>query len=664
MLEQIRNHRYLLVSILLAVATFAVYLPVWNHEFVQYDDDVYVTKNSNVQSGFSWQSIKWAFTSGYASNWHPLTWLSHMLDWQLFGKNAGAHHIVNVLFHVANTILLFVVLNRMTKGFWQSAFVAGLFALHPLHVESVAWVAERKDVLSTLFWLLTMLAYVRYAQRPSAGQYLVILVPFALGLMAKPMLVTLPFVLLLLDYWPLGRLGSPKYTIKRLLLEKLPLLFLSAVSSVVTYLVQQKTGAMTPLPFNERVYNAICSYLAYIGKMVWPVRLAVLYPHPVNTLPVARAVAYGVILILITLFIIYYNRRHKYLLVGWLWYLGTLVPVIGIVQVGAQAMADRYTYIPLIGLFIIIAFGAAELLRNIPLKKIILTTLALCILIGCAVVTRIQLQYWRSSYVLFDRALTVIENNAVMQNNYANILSDLGRPEEAAKHLAESLKYIPNSPAIHNNYGNALRETGKLDEAIDHYNFALELDPDFALAHYNLGVTLAMKGKYEDAIRHYKQYLGPDANIADIHEGLATMLAREGKVADAVGQFQKALAAKPDSAEVLGNLGYAMAQSGDPEQAIKYYENALKIDPDHTITHGRLALALAAVGRIDEAIEQCRIVLKARPDDAEMFTNLGILLQSKGDLDGAANAYKKALKIDPDWQQARDRLDALNQPQN
>lgn len=664
MLEQIRNHRYLLVCILLAIATFAVYLPVRNHEFVYYDDDIYVTKNPNVQSGLSWQGVKWAFTSGYASNWHPLTWLSHQLDCQLFDLNPTGHHIVNVLFHVANTILLFVVLNRMTKGFWQSAFIAGLFALHPLHVESVAWVAERKDVLSTLLWLLTMLAYDRYSERPSAGRYLVILVPFALGLMAKPMLVTLPLVLLLLDYWPLLRFatkGRPFSNFPNLLIEKLPLIFLSAISSTVTYLVQQKSGAITFLPLKERVTNAICSYLAYIGKMVWPARLAALYPHPLNTLPVARAVTYAAILIIITIFFIYHSRRHKYLLFGWLWYLGTLVPVIGIVQVGAQAMADRYTYVPLTGLFIIVAFGTEELLKNIPLRKIILTALASGVLVVFAAVTSMQLKYWRNSYLLFDHALTVIENNAIMQNNYANILSELGHPQEAARHLSEALKYIPNSPIIHNNYANALIDMGRADEAIEHYKFALELDPNFALARYNLGVALAAGGRYDEAIEQYKIYLGPDVNITDIHQGLATMLAREGKVADAVGQFQKALAAKPDSVEVLSNLGYAMAQSGDPKKAIEYYNNALQIDPDHIITHGRLALALASVGRIDEAIEQCRIVLEARPDDAEMFTNLGILLQLKGNIDGAADAYKKALKIDPSSQKARENLNALTQ---
>jgi tetratricopeptide (TPR) repeat protein len=686
MLEQIRNHRYPLVCILLAAATFAVYSPVRNHEFVQYDDDIYVTENPNVQSGLTWQSIKWASTAIHASYWHPLTWLSHMLDCTLFGVNAGRHHIINVLFHAANAILLFVVLNRMTKGFWQSAFVAGLFALHPLQVESVAWVAERKNVLSTLFWILTILAYARYAKRPSAGRYIVTLLLFGLGLLSKPMLVTVPFALLLLDYWPLERIGGkllqsspgksktrnssvgfPKFPILHLILEKVPFLLLTIIFSIITFITVGKIGAMTAMPLSERLPNAICSYLAYIGKMIWPVRLAVLYVHPVNTLPVVRVVTYAIILVLMTIFFACYSRRHKYLLMGWLWYLGTLVPVIGIVQAGAQAMADRYTYVPLIGLYLIIAFGAAELLRNIPFRKFILTALASGILLGCVVVTSLQLKYWRNSYVLFDHALTVIENNAVMQNNYANILSELGHPEEAAKHLSEALKYIPNSPVIHNNYANALmKDMGRLDEAIEHYKFALELDPNFTLARYNLGVALAAGGRYDEAIEQYKIYLGPDVNIADIHEGLATMLAHEGKVTDAVGQFQKALAAKPDSVEVLSNLGYALAQSGKPDKAIEYYHNALKINPDHTITHGRLALALASVGRIDEAIEQCRIVLNAMPDDAEMFTNLGILLQSKGNLDGAADAYKKAVQIDPNSTKARDNLTALtqNQPQN
>ena len=658
---------FLLLCAGLAIVTFAVYWPVHNHQFVYYDDNVYVTENQTIHSGPTWQNIKWAFTTGYASNWHPLTWLSLMLDSELFSVKPGPMHLVNVLFHVANTILLFIVLSRMTKGQWQSAFVAGLFALHPLHVESVAWVAERKDVLSTLFWLLTMLAYARYAERSSASRYIVVLVLFATGLLVKPMLVTLPFVLLLLDYWPLGRLFNPKFSTARLLLEKVPLIVLTVVSSVVTFVVQQKSGAMSDiyhLRFNERIINAIVSYLTYIGKMIWPTQLAVLYPHPVNTIPVSRAVIYGTILVLITIFFVCYCRRYKYLIVGWLWYFGTLVPVIGIVQVGSQAMADRYTYIPLIGLFVIIAFGATELLKERPFGKIALGVLAGISLSACAVVTSNQLKYWKDSLSLFEHTLNIIEGSYVMQNNYANILNDLGRPKGAAAQLSEALKLLPNSPGIHINYGNALREIGRLDEAIEHYKIAVTLNPDFTLAHYNLGLALAAKGDYEGAIEQYRLYAGTSVDVADIHQGLGEQLAKEGKADDAVSQFQKALIVKPDSAEVLSNFGYALAQSGKPKEAIEYYDKVLAKDSNNVITHGRLALALASVGRIDEAIEQCRIVLVARPDDFEMHTNLGILLQKQGKLDEAIECYKKALQINPNFQKARENLDdALAQEQ-
>jgi protein O-mannosyl-transferase len=655
------NHRCLLICIFLAVVTFAVYLPVRNHGFVYYDDDVYVTNNTEVKSGLSWQGIKWAFTTGHGSNWHPLTWLSLMLDCEFFGVKPGPMHLVNVFFHVANTILLFILLNRMTKGVWQSAFIAGLFALHPLHVESVAWVAERKDVLSTLFWLLTMLAYVRYAERPSAGRYIATLFLFAMGLLAKPMLVTLPFVLLLLDYWPLDRFYGPKFSIRGLLLEKLPLLILSIVSSVVTFIFQQRGGAVADsnrLLLDERVINAIVSYLTYIGKMIWPTQLAVLYPHPVNTIPVSRVVIYGTILVLITIFFVCYRRRHKYLLVGWLWYMGTLVPVIGIVQVGSQAMADRYTYIPLIGIFIIIAFGVTELLQKIPSRKIILSVIAGISLAACTVVTSHQLKYWKDNLTLFEHTLAVTEGNYLMHNNFANVLSGLGRQAEAASHLAEALRFLPDSPEIHNNYGNILRETGKFDQAIEQYKIAIKLNPDFTLAYYNLGLALAANGDYEGAIEQYRLYAGTSLDIADFHHGLGAQLAKESKAGDAVSQFQKALIVKPDSAEVLSNFGYALAQSGKPREAIEYYDKVLAKDPNNVITHGRLALALASVGRIGKAIEQCRIVLAARPDDFEMYANLGILLQNQGKLDEAIKCYKKALQINPNFQKARENLDA------
>ena len=339
-----------------------------------------------------------------------------------------------------------------------------------------------------------MLAYARYAERPSAGRYIVVLVLFAMGLLAKPMLVTLPFVLLLLDYWPLGRFSDPKFSIRGLLLEKLPLLILSIVSSVVTFIVQQQGGAVADsnrLLFDERIINAIVSYLTYIGKMIWPTQLAVLYPHPVNTIPVSRAVIYGTILVLITIFFVCYCRRYKYLLVGWLWYLGTLVPVIGIVQVGAQAMADRYTYVPLIGIFVIIAFGATELLKEKPFGKIALGVLAGIFLSACAVVTSHQLKYWKDSLVLFEHTLNVIEGDYLAHNNYANILNNMGKPEETAAHLADAIKFVPHSPEMHCNYGNVLREMGRLDEAIVQYRLAIALQARFwRLLIISLGLAL------------------------------------------------------------------------------------------------------------------------------------------------------------------------------
>jgi tetratricopeptide (TPR) repeat protein len=486
--------------------------------------------------------------------------------------------------------------------------------------------------------------------------------------MAKPMLVTLPFVLLLLDYWPLERTGGQKTedgrrkaSLKWIIIEKIPLIVLTAASSVITFIVQQRGGAVAAIggvPLDERFTNAVISYLVYIGKMIWPAGLAVLYPHPGHTIPISRAVIYGSILVLITIFFVCYCRRYKYLIVGWLWYLGTLVPVIGIVQVGAQARADRYTYVPLTGLFIIIAFGVTELLKAKRFGKIILGVLAVISLSACTVVTSHQLKYWKDSASLFEHTLKVIEGGYVMQNNYANILSELGRHDEAVAYLTQALKFLPNSPEIHNNYGNALREMGKLDEAITQYKIAISLDPNFALSRYNLGLALAAKGDYEGAIEQYRLYSGTDVNVVDIRRDMAVQLAKNGRADDAVSQFQKSLVVQPGSTEVLSNFGYALAQSGKPQEAIEYYNKVLSKDPNDVITHGRLALALAAVGRIEEATEQCRIVIAARPDDVEMQTNLGILLQNQGKLDEAIECYKKALQIDPKFQKAREKLDA------
>jgi len=645
MSKLLHTYRFLLICIFLISATFAAYWPVVNHEFVKYDDDKYVTDNHQVKSGLSWQSVRWAFTTGHASNWHPVTWLSHMADCEIFGLQAGAHHLTNVLLHIANTLLLFVVFKRMTGAMWASAFVAAVFGLHPLHIESVAWVAERKDVLSTFFWMLTMWAYALYAERPGVGRYLLTLVFFVLGIMAKPMLVTLPFVLLLLDYWPLERIQLRKQTgngdlqsskkqntigqkpIMQLVVEKVPFFVISAVSCVVTVFVQRIGGAvptMEALGLKVRVGNAIVSYAAYIGKMVWPSRLAVLYPYAVGSLTMSKVVVSGLLLVLISICFIYIGRRHRYLVVGWLWYLGTLVPVIGLVQVGVQAMADRYTYIPLTGLFIVIAWGLSNLAAGRPHRKVVLAAAALAVLAAATVCTSRQLRYWQNSIKLFKHTLDVTDNNWLMHNNYANLLQDLGQIEEAIEHFNRSLQLKGDSPEIHNNLGNAFSKLDQTDKAIEHYKKALSLKPNFSEAHYNLAVALTKQEKTDEAIAEYRE----------------------------------ALRFKPDDVDALSNLGFELAQKNKNKEAIEYYKKALALEPDNVFTHGRLGLALASVGKTDEAIDEFQFVLKKRPGDAEMHCNVGILLQRQGNIPKAIWHYHRALQIKPDYTEARKLLEA------
>jgi len=507
----------LLVCVFLAVATLAVYWQVESYEFVNYDDDDYISDNSHVQQGLTGDSIIWAFTATHVANWHPLTWLSHMLDCQLYGMNPTGHHLTNVFFHLVNTLLLFLVLEWMTGALWRSGFVAALFALHPLHVESVAWVAERKDVLSTMFWMLTMWAYLGYTKRPGVKRYLLILLFFALGLMAKPMLVTLPFVLLLLDYWPLGRIWlgqsgiehpvanqaniaakKPRTQVFRLLLGKTPLFALAAVSSVVTFVVQKSGGAVKALeayPFNIRITNAMVSYFRYISKAIWPQKLAILYPHPGQSLPMWHAALAGLLLVVISTVVIRAGRRCPYLPVGWLWYVGTLVPVIGLVQVGEQAMADRYTYVSLIGLFIIIAWGVPDLTAKYHYGKSALALAAASLLVALMVCSSLQVKHWKNSVTLFEHTVSVTANNPTAHYNLSLALGKKGMLQESMKHSYETLRIRPNYADAHNNLGVALTKQGRLQEAVFHFTEALRINPEYGKARRNLDKVLLIKRK-------------------------------------------------------------------------------------------------------------------------------------------------------------------------
>ncbi len=644
--KSLHKESSLLVYGLLIIAALAAFWPVLNCDFVNYDDDKRVTENPNIKRGITRESVIWAFTSYHFHMWHPLTSLSHLLDYELFGFEPAGHHLTSLLFHTASTLLLFSILKRMTAAFWSSLFVALAFAVHPLNVESVAWVAERMNVLSTFFWLLTIAAYIRYAQRPALGRFLLLVLVFGLSVMTKAMVVTLPFALLLLDYWPLGRLQLKRVSderdleqteseqvdgrrvpLWRLFLEKIPLFVLVGALSAVTFIAQQRGGTMSGLgnvPLKYRLANALVSYVAYISKMVWPSRLAVFYPHPFDKLPLWQVVISALLLLAITITVIWLARRRKYVAVGWLWYLGILVPVIGLVQVGAQARADRYTYLPFIGLFIMIAWGLPDLLAKWKYRSVALGAAALAVLLALSICTRLQLRHWRNNKALFEHAISVTGDNFVMNNNYANILNRIGQVESAIDYFYKALRIKSNSPEVHNNLGNALGKLNRIDEAIKHYKKALEMRPNFAQAHYNLAIALG----------------------------------KQGKIDESIGEYRQALRFRPDNADTLSNLGLALAQKGNFDEAVEYYKKALELEPEDVIAHGRLGLALAAIRKIDEALEQFRIVLKASPDDVEMYCNVGILLGKQGKTDEAIKAYRRALQINPEYTKAQQLLKA------
>ncbi|UCG49097.1 MAG: glycosyltransferase family 39 protein [Phycisphaerales bacterium] len=502
------------VCAVLALVTFAVYYQVRNHAFIDFDDDLYVTANTHVQSGLTWRGVRWAFTTNHAWNWHPLVWLSHMLDCELFGTDAGWHHLANVVYHIANTVLLFLLFRRMTGDLWPSAFLAGLFALHPLHVESVAWVSERKDTLSTLFWLLTMWFYVGYTRRPRVRTYLPVAGTLALGLLAKQMLVTLPFVLLLMDYWPLRRLQFEQAQTKhprrrarrtrsgmspaRCLVEKLPLMALSVIAGVVILLIQSKatlvkaTGQF-PLPW--RLGNALVAYVLYIGKMFWPARLGILYPHPGEDLPIWQVVAAAAVLVAVSAATIRLRRAWPCFVVGWLWHLGTLVPVIGLVQVGLQQIADRYTYVPLIGLFMIIAWGPVQVLRRVPKARGPLAASGAAVLIVLSAVTWCQLGYWQNSISLFKHTVAVTNDNDILHYNLGMLLLKEGEHEQTIHHWSEAVRIKADQPTIHKQLGALLAGRGRVEQAIHHYRQALLYKPGDVHARQALAALLAARDK-------------------------------------------------------------------------------------------------------------------------------------------------------------------------
>jgi tetratricopeptide (TPR) repeat protein len=571
-----------LIFLLLIVADLFVYASVRNHPLVNYDDPAYVGENAMVHGGLSAEGLAWAFTTDTQMNWHPLTWLSHMLDVQLFGMNLGMHHLTNLFFHIVNTLLLFWVFYRMTESSWRSAFVAALFGVHPAHVQSVAWVSERKDVLSTLFWLLTMLAYVAYARKPEWKRYLLVFAALALGLMAKPMLVTLPLILLLLDFWPLHRKG----TLPRLILEKVPLMVLVAASSVVTFLVQSQ-GAVAKLenaPVGLRLQNALQSYLAYIGKMFWPADLALIYPYRFQV-PAWQTITACIVLAGITFLAIWIARRRPYVFVGWAWYVVSLIPVIGLIQVGVQSMADRYTYIPYIGLFVAIAW-------MIP-KHPAFAPAGIAVLVLLAIAARNQADLWRSSITLWRHTVNVTVDNPHARANLGNELLGQGRREEAVEQYLEVVRLDPRYLEAQYNLGIALMNLGRVDEASVHFGEALAIKPDYADAHNNLGLLLAVQRKPEEALVHYNEALRLNPKHVEGHSNIGVLLMTLGRTDDALDHFNEALRLDPSNARAHNNLAGALTMQGRVDDAIREYAEALRINPGYTEARSRLELLLS-----------------------------------------------------------------------
>ena len=605
------------ICILLVIATFIAYMQVLKYGFItSFDDTEYLTSNWNIKAGLTKESIVWAFSTSYASNWHPVTWLSHMLDYEFYGLEPFGHHLTSLLFHIINTLLLFGVLLKMTGALWRSGLVAILFALHPLNVESVAWVSERKNVLSTFFLLLTLWAYVKYVDKKNAGNYLLVVLFLALGLMSKPMLVTLPFVLLLLDFWPLKRFGEVRPA--RLIFEKVPLFILLIGSCVATFIAQKSGGAIRFSEFSSlyfRIANALVSYFEYLRNMLWPSGLSVFYPHPGNALPIWKPLACTIVLVVVTIWVVKEIRRAPYLAVGWFWYLGTLVPVIGIVQVGEQAMADRYTYVPLIGIFIAIAWSLPEQIKTRKEKLLpILSGIVISLLIA---LTWIQVSHWKNSITLFKHAINVTDTKYLGVATIHAFLGDAyhreGELGVAISKFKKSLDLDPSNLYSLNNLAATLAEQGNLKEGLSYAQKLSRLQPDYTPGLITMGNILEETGKLDQAQIYYEQVLERDSDSFENYLNLANILYRKGELEGAIPHYKKVIILNPNLLEAHYNLGNIFGQLGQPIDAKKEFEQAIRCDEKQPMPHYGLGLIQLQTGNYLKAIEAFEQALSLNP---------------------------------------------------
>lgn len=661
-----KKHRSeILISLFLIVTTLIVFWQAHTHDFVSYDDNIYVTENPYVSAGWTAEGLLWAFTSTHDGHWHPLTWLSHMTDCRLFGLKPEGHHLTSLILHLLNVLMLFFVFRHMTGALFQSAFVAALFALHPLHVEPVVWVAGRKDVLSAFFWMLALWTYALYAERPRIRRYLPILIFFAAGLMAKSMMVTLPVIFFLMDYWPLNRIkslhadgegGKEKYRLQqfsmvRLITEKLLLFVLVGASGLVAVssmpIVHNLAGDFSRLmPTWDNIVRVTVSYVIFISKMLLPYKLSAIYPYP-DVIPIRQAAGSGALVILITMLAVFWARRRPYFVVGWLWYLVTLIPVIRLFNIGPQSIADRYTYIPLIGLFIIIAWGVPEILKHLRYRKIVLGFCAGFLFLGLMSVSYIQAGYWKNSRLLFTHALKVTDDNWLAHYNLGGLLLRKGNFQGAIHQLLKSLRIRPGNEDAHNNLGNAFVKMGKSDKAVHHYNEALKIRPENSEFHNNLGIALELQGKTKEALDHYAEALRINPDLAKVHNNLGKALKKQGNLEQAVRHLSEAVRISPHNAEYHDDLGVALARQEKFKEAVKHLSEAVRIKPGDAEFHNNLAIALELKGNATEALHHYSEALRIRPDYAKAHYNLGNTLRQQGRLPEAVMHLKEAVKIEP-----------------
>lgn len=578
-----KKHAFFIIVFLIVISCVAFGRIAFN-DFINFDDDYYITENIQIKSGINTGSIKWAFTSLAVSNWHPLTWISHMMDWSLFGPNTSGHHLVSLLLHIGAVIFLFLFLNKTTNNIWPAAFAAAFFALHPLRVESVAWVSERKDVLSMFFGMVSLYSYAFYTESPKPSKYLFCLILFALALMSKPMLASLPFFLMLLDYWPLGRwqkVYSAPPAIRnqlagKLFLEKGPFIVLTIVSSMITFWAQHKGNSIIPierLNFSERLGNAIVSYVNYLGKIFWPADLAIFYPYAIS-LTTWEIFISAIILIVITIVSLYHIKKLPFLFVGWFWYLGTLVPVIGLVQVGKQAMADRYTYLPSIGIAMILAWLIPFLFQRTGLRKKLLFSIAMAILCMLSFLTWMQCGYWKDSVTLFNHALRVTRNNYLAYNNLGVALSEEGIIKEAIDYYNEAIRIKPDYVEAYYNRGTSYNKLGEYQRSIEDFNISIHIKPDYTEAYYNRGIAYASLGNSQRAIQDYDKAIRIKPDYAEPYNNRGNVYANLGHYQKAIEDYNKAIRIKPDYALAYNNLGAVYLLKGNNDLGCRYAQKA------------------------------------------------------------------------------------------